>query len=288
MWDLRRLSAVIAAVICVATGVMLGPGVTSAAPGPTPAVANYVALGDSRALSPTWFSPLNGCGATDGAYPVALAGLLHARSTVNRACVNATAANVVDTRQLTTHGYVPPQVDALRPTTDLVTISIGGNDMGWWEAISACFSNIPGKDVRCRNDPAIRSRIDARLAVVSGRIERVLDAVEKRAPNATAVVVGHGGYFGTTGCAQANASSADLAFINSTLFGGLNGELRTAAQRHHARYIDVMAGAVGHDVCAGRQAWFQGNRPDSSYQVRHPNARGGKGIAELIARQLRG
>ncbi|QDF15404.1 esterase [Gordonia phage Mollymur] len=274
--------------------IALAAVVTAAVVGIAPASASehidYVALGDSRAATPSYSSlwtSSDGCARTPAAYPEALAKTLGADLT-SKACVAARTENVTTNPQLTLRGFRPPQVRALSADTDLVTLSIGGNDIGWYALIESCFPRAIGTDARCREDARVASRISSALATLPAKLDRTLTSVGDRAPNAEIVLVGHGGYYGSTGCAaEVTASDADLAYIDG-FFDRFNAVLSSAADRAGATFVDVAGPAKGHDACAGSQAWFRGNVRDTSqpWQNRHPTPLGSTAMAELIAAAL--
>ncbi|MCX2755499.1 SGNH/GDSL hydrolase family protein [Gordonia sp. 4N] len=252
-----------------------------------PSAPEYVALGDSRAAAPTRTSARvpDGCGRTTDGYPTHVAARLGV-TYKSVACVNAYTYSVTSNRQLTLFGFRPVQTDALSRSTRLVTLSIGGNDLQWWSLISACFTRTFGQDARCRHDRVMARRIDSGLSAVAPKIGTTLDRIASRAPNARVVLVGHGGYYGRTGCpGQANISNADAVYLQ-TFFQRFDAILRTAAVTRSMTFVDVASAAVGHDACAGPARWFEGNASQSQTQPRHPTPLGSRAIAALITRAL--
>ncbi|MGN2637688.1 SGNH/GDSL hydrolase family protein [Nocardia takedensis] len=258
-----------------------------------PSAVEYVALGDSRAAAPDTEigSGSDGCGRSGQGYPVHLARALRPHSFLDVTCAGATSANVLSADQPTTdragRGHrARPQISALNASTTLVTISIGGNDLRWFELISSCFPPARTVDAACRSDPEVRERIRRRLAELTDKIDADLDAIVARAPRARVVVVGHGGIYGLDGCSAATFSPLDAAWV-ADFFGSVDAVLRGQAHAHHALFVDVRAAAAGHEACAPvEQRWFAGNEPSGTTPVRHPTALGGRAIADLIAAAL--
>ncbi|UCZ89437.1 hypothetical protein WDY80_05020 [Gordonia hongkongensis] len=119
-------------------------------------------------------------------------------------------------------------------------------------------------------------RIDSGLSAVAPKIGTTLDKIASSAPNARVVLVGHGGYYGRTGCpGQANMSNADAAYLQ-TFFQRFDTILRTAAVTRSMTFVDVASAAVGHDACAGAARWFEGNFSQSQTQPRHPTPLGSR------------
>ncbi|MBH0779498.1 SGNH/GDSL hydrolase family protein [Nocardia bovistercoris] len=259
------------------------------------AVVEYVALGDSRSAAPDRVvgAGADGCGRSATGYPVRVAAAIHPNSFVDVTCSGATSANLLTAAQQTTSAdgvryRMSPQVAALKPSTTLVTVSIGGNDLRWWELVSACFPPIDGIDAGCRFDRAARERVEHRLAELAELIESDLDAVVAKAPHATVVVVGHGGIYGPAGCGPtATFSAADAAWV-AEVFAGIDRVLRGSAIAHDARFVDVRAAAAGHEACApAENRWFEGNVSTGSTPVRHPTPVGSAAIAALVVDALR-
>lgn len=278
-----RIRLTLFAVLSIALICMITPP-APAAPSSAP---EYVALGDSRAAAPTRTSARqpDGCGRTRDGYPTHVAAQLGVTYT-SVACVNAYTSDVTTTPQLTLFGPRPVQINALSGSTRLVTVSIGGNDLRWWSLVSSCFTRTFGKDAGCRHDRTVARRIDSGLLAVAPKIAAALNTIASHAPNARVVLVGHGGYFGSTGCpGQANISNADAAYLQ-TFFERFDAILRTAAVTRTMTFVDVASAAVGHDACAGTARWFEGNDSQSQTQPRHPTPLGSRTIANLIARAL--
>lgn len=271
----------LAALVCLLSTVLAVPATA------TPSGPEYVALGDSNAAAPTNGSSLrpDGCGRTDDGYPVHVAARL-GLSLRSVACVNATTANVTTTPQLTLYGPRLVQTHALSRSTRLVTLSIGGIDLQWWSLVSSCFTREFGRDARCRDNASVTRRINSGLASLAPKIDATLTRIGQRAPNARVVLVGHGGYYGQTGCpGQANISTADAAFV-LRFFERFNAVLRHSARAHSVVFVDVAGPAAGHDACAGSARWFEGNISRSATQVRHPTPLGSKAIADLVVAAL--
>ena len=244
-------------------------------------------LGDSRAAAPTVTSAQqpDGCGRTRDAYPNHLAAALR-MSYTSVACIGATTADVASNRQATSFGPRPVQINALSTSTRLVTLSVGGNDLRWWSIVSSCFTPTFGQDARCRHDRTMADRMTSSLTAVAPKIGATLNAIALRAPLARVVLVGHGGYYGRTGCpGQANISNADAVYLQ-TFFKRFDAILRTAAETRRMTFVDVASAAVGHNACAGAARWFEGNTSQSQTQPRHPTPLGSKAIANVIARAL--
>nr|WP_312034048.1 MULTISPECIES: SGNH/GDSL hydrolase family protein [unclassified Rhodococcus (in: high G+C Gram-positive bacteria)] len=256
--------------------------VVQAAPG---SAIRYVALGDSRATG-SLSDPLSlrdGCFRTSDSYPQIVADTLHAVTFANQTCAGAKTENITDTPQFTLTGPQPPQIDALRPDTTLVTVSIGGNDIAWSSLVEPCYTLAPGLDAHCRSDATTARRVDIALAALGPKVSVALAAITAKAPAAAVLLVGHGGIFGDHGCwPYAPMSDADAAWV-VRFFLRMNAVLADAARTNGAYFVDVAGAARGHDACAGSdRRWFEGLVPQSSAMPLHPNHSGLTAMAALV------
>ncbi len=245
----------------------------------------YVAMGDSRAAGP-YLAPISlhdGCFRSVEGYPGFVAGALGADSFTNVSCSGATTENLTTTSQFTATGAVPPRIDALRPDTTLVTVSIGGNDIAWQSLVAPCYTTVPGTDAHCRTDPETIRGMNSALAALEPKVSAALAAIEQRAPAAQVLLVGHGGIFGARSCwPNIPTSDADAAWI-SGFFVRMNQVLAAAATATGARFVDVATAAIGHDACAGPdQRWFEGLLPQSFAESLHPTTAGMRAIAARV------
>jgi lysophospholipase L1-like esterase len=112
---------------------------SSAAP-EAPVVRSYVAIGDSFTAGPGLADLRDGtafCLRSDHNWPSLLARGLDPESFVDVSCAGASTHDVLHNG--TGPGGALPQIDAVKPDADLVTVGIGGNDGNRFASlISAC------------------------------------------------------------------------------------------------------------------------------------------------------
>lgn len=244
---------------------------------------DYVALGDS-------YSAASGVLPSDPAAP-----LLCLRSARNYPHVIAaeTGARLTDvtcgaaeTRHFTTAQYpgVAPQLDAVRADTDLVTMTIGGNDSGVFiGAILACGSaglvtlghGSPCKDLYgSRFEDTIRTTTYPALVAA-------LHAVRAKAPGADVAILGYPWILPPTGgCfTRMPVATGDVPYLRS-LQSTLNDAVRRAAAATGATYVDMNGVSEGHDACqpAGTR-WIEPVLQGTNPVVVHPNALGEANMA---------
>lgn len=122
-----------------------GPATFTFPAKPDASVQKMVSLGDSysamgRVFPGTWLPGPVTCVRTGDSYPVQVAQALGTPTLVDATCSGAT---VVDMYASQPNTFAPPQLDALSADTDLVTLSIGGNDVGLAEIVATCVVPAP-------------------------------------------------------------------------------------------------------------------------------------------------
>jgi lysophospholipase L1-like esterase len=247
-----------------------------------PEVRSYVALGDSFTAAP--FVPSTdlaaGCFRSDANYPSLLAELLEPERFVDVSCGAATTADVTGPQATVDgRGQVPPQLRAVRRDADLVTVGIGANDEDFFAGVaSTCVAtDAPGL---CTEE--FLSRSQAVLPRTRDRVVAVLQQVQRRAPDATVVLVGYPRLADPEQpCARIPAPAERLADI-ATLERRLNQALRRAAGRAGAVFVDMHPASRGHEVCSS-DPWVNGVRTDEEAALAlHPFAAGQGAVAEEV------
>jgi lysophospholipase L1-like esterase len=197
----------------------------------------------------------------------------------------ATTAHVLADRQ---HG-APPQIAALDGSETLVTVTIGGNDVGYIPLLMAAslpglMRHLPllGGQIRELRDRDLRDRA---LAEVFDSLCAVGNALRERAPHARIFFVDYLTVLPPAGepAPPLSEPDADLGrYVAATL------ERRTAEAAAATGCEVVHAGAAGRD----HHAWSSTpwtTRPGLPLPCRpaplHPNAAGMRAVAELVAGQ---
>ncbi|GGC72470.1 SGNH/GDSL hydrolase family protein [Hoyosella rhizosphaerae] len=281
----RRVVRLIGLVIIVVIAAMLIP----AASAPRTS-EHYVALGDSRAAGPSTLRFLNdSCGRTAASYPRLISEWLQPEFFLFAACSGAKVENIIDTPQETRSGGGRPlQIDSVTSETTLITISIGGNDVRWYDIARRCFTREEGDDRECRNDPETRLAAMESLRPLRPRLDRLLGELRARAPQALIFLASHGGTVGDGGCwPEVPASDEDAAFI-AQYQDDMNDIIRAAARYAGVNYVDLAAHSVGHDACQPRhRKWYEGNVTTSTSLSMHPNNNGNAAFAEIFKEEIK-
>jgi len=152
----------------------------------------YSSLGDSYASGPVIPQQLSnpaGCQRSNHNYAhLAAARLGLVLDDVS--CGGATTADVANPQPVQ-GGTNPPQIGGVQPATGVVTLQIGGNDIGFSRIIESCVTLVPvlprcGVQIGGSNGPLAQ-----RIQATAPKVGAVLAAIHERAPRARVVVVGY-------------------------------------------------------------------------------------------------
>lgn len=238
---------------------------------PTQAASDdYVALGDSFSAGTGTRASVDDCYRSPYGYP-ALVADSHALTLDYQACSGATTADV--------HAG---QLGTLSPRTAYVSMTIGGNDIGFADVITECalpgwLSNCSGEIARARG--ILNTRLPQRLDALYGEIR-------DRAPSAHVVVAGYPYLFMGKDCNLATFfSRGEQAEINKGT-AELDELIADRVAEVGFTYVDVRDDFLGHAVCNDPE-WVNG----LSYPIvesYHPNRLGNGGYAAAVAPALVG
>ncbi|GFG65263.1 hydrolase [Mycobacterium kubicae] len=280
----RGVCGSVVALLVAATAICASP--VSRGFEPAKAV-KYVALGDSAAAAPLVpdLADPPWCLKSTNDYPSVLARRIAATGFTDVSCSGATTADITHHAQQTRGGVVPPQIDALTADTELVTITIGGNDVGLASSASKCrraslaeppcFADLAA-DGADRFSAAIRKQVSAWEAMV--------DAVRDRAPHARIVLVGYGTYIRAGGCFGEQPINPNDADYFQAKVGELNDQQRALAAKKQVDFFDTRPVSLGHDMCAAPDdRYFEGFVVTHSAAPLHPNAMGAGAVGNALA-----
>ncbi|MFC9057508.1 SGNH/GDSL hydrolase family protein [Streptomyces sp. NPDC057074] len=277
---LRRVMTATTAAVGV-----LALGLADATAHATTPTLDYVALGDSYS-------------AGSGVLPVDPTNLLCLRSTANypHVLADATGARLKDvtcgaaqTSHFTQAQYpgVAPQVNALSAGTDLVTLTIGGNDNSTFiNAITACgsagvLSGGKGSPCKDKNGTSFDDQIENNTYPA---LKAALRAVMEAAPNARVAALGYPWI--TPAAADPSCfvklpiAAGDVPYLRG-IQAHLNDVVERAAEETGATFVDFAGVSEGHDACeAPGTRWIEPLLFGHSLVPVHPNALGERRMAE--------
>ncbi|MBS2939117.1 SGNH/GDSL hydrolase family protein [Nocardioides sp. J2M5] len=292
MRSTRRLAALLAVLVLGASGCSAGGAAGDDDPLPDPVVetevtsdVDYVALGDSFSAGPfigTMRTDPTGCARSRDNYPAFLADWLDVATYTDVTCSAATTADLTGTMTMFDGNTTGPQLDAVTRETDLVTLGMGGNDFGIYDALIGCQE---GAAAACPVD-----RLRADTAKVADNVQQAVRRIRRAAaPDATVYVVGYPDILPTEGTCRAVGVSADVLGPVTEVAGLLNDALEQGARRGGASYVDMEAVSEGHDVCAKGRAWVNGPRFRAGIAAPfHPKINGMRAVATEVYRAITG
>jgi lysophospholipase L1-like esterase len=261
-----------------AAGGKAAPGASAAAT----AGLNYVGMGSSFASGPGIPPAQPGSGAAACTRSAANYASLVAEdigaNLTDASCGGATTANVLTDSQ---NGQ-PPQIDAVTPATQLVTVTIGGNDVDYLGSIDS-YSCQTGGGSNCGT--VDQGSIDQTFGVLAGRIENVVNAVHATAPQAKVLLVNYFTILPDSGVCTGVPLTADQAAYERSIASRLADATSTAATATGATLVDLAAASHGHDACAA-VPWVETYTPAAGRSQYHPNEAGMAGAAALVESAL--
>lgn len=272
--------ALLVAVFAVAAAVPAVPA--EAAPAVISSGLNYVAIGSSFAAGPG-ITPVQtstgaaACSRSSNNYPSIVAREIGGNLT-DVSCSGATTANVLTDDQ---NGQ-PPQVDAVTSATQMVTVTIGGNDVDYLGSLDAYTCQDDGGSGCATVD---RAAIDQTFTVLAGRIENVVNAVHTAAPAAHVYLVNYFTILPDSGaCAGVPLTSDQLTYERS-IASRLATATSTAASTAGATLVDLAAASHSHDACSATP-WVETGHPAAGRSQYHPNEVGMRAAATLVETAL--
>lgn len=255
----------------------------------TSSFSSYVAIGDSFVAGPG-IDPVDPdsrrCQRSLNNYPTLVAEELRIPSLKDVSCSGATSLDIYEARTGPTAAQPLAQTEAISPSTDLVTVSIGGNDEGvFGRIISSCTVGSVAPDA-C--SPFVDTQLDRILKRTTSNIAVSLEKIREKAPNARIVLVGYLRLIPEKGGCTTPGLDAAYAGPAAAAQDALTAALEAAAKRASVEYISISDLSTGHESCAGDDAWVNGLKTapgDGAFL--HPNAAGMRAVAGAIAKHLR-
>ncbi|MFD0657893.1 SGNH/GDSL hydrolase family protein [Thermocatellispora tengchongensis] len=224
---------------------------TQAGPSAPSVLRDYVALGDSYAAGPG-IAPVEdeACGRSGANYASLLGE--RARRFTDVSCAGATTRDLYRRQN-----GDRPQIAALRSRASLVTLSIGGNDLGFTEIIQTCAqaaqtapTGSPCKDYYAKDGSDALAK---RMRGVAASVGKVLRDVKRRSPRAQVLLVGYPSLLPDDGSACRRAvpfAVGDFPYLRDTI------KRLNAALARRPR-----AAASGTSTCTARRSAATCARP---------------------------
>lgn len=262
-------------------------GLAAAPPAPVGSqTSSYVALGDSFTagpLIPTQLPDPVGCFRSDHNYPHLVATALQVTEFKDASCSGAGTEDMTSPQDVDPDPDNPPQFDRLDASTQLVTIGVGGNDIGFTEIVENCAtadrSGTPCQDRYVHDGD---DEIADRIATTAPKVADVLEGIHTRSPHASVFVVNYVSILPETGSGcwpQVAFADADVPYLRAKQHE-LNAMLADQAEANEATLIDAFTASLGHDACqASGVRWVEPLLGASGAPPLHPNQLGMECVA---------
>ncbi|NUK71375.1 SGNH/GDSL hydrolase family protein [Streptomyces lunaelactis] len=257
---LSRIAAFSSSLLLGAVLALTGAGQAQASD--TALALDYVALGDSYSSglgAGSYDSSSGNCKRSNRAYPKLWAAAHSPSSFAFTACSGARTGDV-------TAGQLAP----LSSATDLVSLTIGGNDAGFADVMTTCVLQ---SESTCLNRIATaRGYVDSTLP---GKLDQVYSAIRAKAPAAQVVVLGYPRFYKLGGSCVAGLSENERSAINGAA-DYLNAAVAKRAANHGYDFADVAGAFTGHEICSSA-SWLHSVNWLNISESYHPTASGQSG-----------
>jgi GDSL-like Lipase/Acylhydrolase family len=193
---------------------------------------------------------------------------------------------------------VPAQSEAVYSGTDVVTVGVGGNTLGFAAILFTCLQlgeGSEGAGTPCRDELA--GEMPGRLDKVRRDYVDMLTALHQRAPEAKIVTVGYPTVIpaDTAKCRHgdweqfATITPGDLEWLRADVLEPLNAVIEETSGEHASTFVDLQSPSRNHSVCDGNK-WVEGVFASFPTEVAlvHPNAMGHRSAASVVAAAILG
>ena len=281
----RRAVALGGALVLAAAGALASASAANAAD----SGGGYVALGDSYTSGPLIPVQSGGLCLRSSENYASLAAADLGYPLVDASCAGSTTVNMTQDQTDLGIEINPPEFDSLTGGTSLVTLGIGGNDIGFLNIIETCagesLTNPFGDPCTEHYTTGGTDQLLAEIQATGPKIAAVLRQIHQRSPHAAVYVVGYPDILpeDSDGCWPiVPIAYGDVAYLRQTETE-LNAMLAGEADANGATYVDTYTPTIGHDVCQAVGAkWIEGLVPTSPAAPFHPNALGEAAMAKAL------
>jgi hypothetical protein len=273
-------------------------------PAPESEPIKYVALGDSYSSGEGLPPYIDG---TDESVPTenrchrslqAYGPLLRTDASLGRMNFAACSGAVTQDLFTTNHNNLaePAQVSRIPESAEIVTLTIGGNDVGFDQVLRKCLRLRPGTGYGCSKDKKLRQAVQNRITALEGGqaattpddiaiipIETVLKRIHRAAPSAKIYIAGYPHLFGNdtitfvpskpapsrylcevyrVGEVQGSFDYADTQWMNGQA-DAINRAISSAVTAANASgvpavYVDNISSKFeNHGLCDSHAAWIR-------------------------------
>jgi lysophospholipase L1-like esterase len=246
----------------------------------------YVSLGSSFASGPG-ITPVANRRALRSSrnYPSIIAQTLGAEKHIDVSTAGATLQDIVSKPTLLS----TPQIESIDANVDLITITAGGNDLGYISAMTkdSARKNLAGKLLLPKTQSNGLTEED-----LIARFHNVFDAIRSRAPKARIIVVGYPVLLGGDATSD-NTGFSPAEFSNHKSMGQKLEEITEKACKgqNNVTFLSIWNESNEHGV-GSQDPWVWGNESVikgflwSGPVPWHPNPRGMEKIARIVCSRI--
>ncbi|MGD0555817.1 MAG: SGNH/GDSL hydrolase family protein [Streptosporangiaceae bacterium] len=226
-----RMFAIGVAVFTTGLAVALtGAGI----PAQAASAVHYVALGDSYSAGVGAGSESGSCDQSPNAYPALWAAANSPASFTFAACSGATTSDVISS-----------QLSSLSSSTTLISITIGGNDVGFSSVMETCVLESTSS---CES--AVAAAEEYANDTLPGLLDTMLSDIHDDAPNATVIVLDYPDFYDLSVPICLGLSTGDHEALDNGI-NDLDTVIQTAAKNNGDKFADVRGQFSGHELCDG-------------------------------------
>jgi len=249
--------------------------------------ANYVSLGDSYTAGPLIPNPVLplGCLKSSNNYP-RLAAPTIGLPLRDPSCSGARTDHMTQPQNVDPDGPNPPQFNSLDAETTVVSITIGGNDIGFSDVAQDCITLNPfATPCKDKYMAGGKDQLAERITATAPKVAAVLQGIKARSPLAKIYVLNYPAIFPETGFGcwpQMPIGFGDVPYLRSTQ-KSLNSMLATQAAANGATLVNWYGASIGHDACKGSSTrWVEPLVPGELAAPIHPNKAGMVGAKNVL------
>jgi GDSL-like Lipase/Acylhydrolase family len=207
-------------------------------------------------------------------------------------CSGATTDDMTQPQNVDPDGPNPPQFNSLDASSTVVSLTIGGNDIGFSEIAESCITYNPfSHPCKDKYDSGGVDQIHERIVATAPKVAAVLQGIHQRSPSARAFVVNYPAIFPETGYGcwpQMPIGYQDVPYLRAKE-QELNQMLATQAAANGATLVSWYTASIGHDACKSSSVrWVEPLVPGNSAAPIHPNLAGMTGAANVLVAAVRG
>ncbi|BEL07900.1 SGNH family lipase [Actinoplanes sichuanensis] len=238
---------------CLVTTSVLALGL--AAPAQAASSIDYAALGDSYSSGVGASGQSGSCLRSNNAYGPLWAAQNSPASFQFLACTGATTDDVRSS-----------QIPSLSSGADLVSITVGGNDVGFTSTLLTCWTSTDSGCVAKVNEAKAYA-----ASTLGGKLDATYAAIKAKAPGAKVVVLSYPLIYATpaTGCTLSTAKQAAINDGARTL----DAKIQERAEAAGFVYSEVRDEFSGHEVCSSTP-YLNGVTLIPATNSYHPNNNG--------------